>query len=193
MKKFVCIILAAAMLLSLSACGKTGSAAAEVKNEKTVEITLPQGLIGEMTQEDINSRAGENYVSGVLNSDGSVTYVMTETQHKAFIQLSAESIDNSLTDFVNDEYYAISKIEHNADYSVFDIYLETETIGFSESFLAITVYMLGCIYSIAAGTDADNIVINYYDCNGNLTDTIDGSQFGAGSETDGNDLVTVNG
>lgn len=45
----------------------------------TVSITMPKDFVGEdITQEALDEKAGERYVSARLNEDGSVTYKLTK-------------------------------------------------------------------------------------------------------------------
>ena len=137
-----------------------------------VTITVPAELVGEeITQADIDAEAGEHYTSGKLNEDGSVTYKMTKMQHKAMLDSIAESIEEGISEMIDDPDFAFSEITHNKDFTSFDVHLTTEEIGLMESFAAIAFYMYGGLYNIFSGKGVDNIEVNYYSSSGELIST----------------------
>lgn len=141
-----------------------------------VTITVPANLVNdETTQESIDKKAGENYTSGVLNEDGSVTYKMTKKQHKAMLDSISESIDQTLKEWINSPEYAIQDITANSDYTSFDVKLSTERLGLAESFMALGFYMLGGMYGVFSGNRGENIEVNYYSVNGDLLNTANSS------------------
>ena len=144
-----------------------------------VSITMPAEFVGsDITQESIDANAGETYTSGKLNEDGSVTYKMTKKQHKAMLDLFAQSIEEGLQELVDSSEYAFTKITHNDDFTQFDAYLSTEEVGFTEGFMAMGFYMYGGMYSLFTGRNVDNISVNYYSASGNLISTANSSEMG---------------
>lgn len=144
-----------------------------------VSITLPAEFVGsDITQESIDANAGEMYTSGKLNDDGSVTYKMTKKQHKAMLDNIIQSIDEGLQEMVDSSDYAFTKITHNDDFTVFDAYLSTEEVGFTEGFMAMGFYMYGGMYGLFSGHQTDNIAVNYYSPSGNLISTANSSEMG---------------
>ena len=142
-----------------------------------VTVTLPADFVGEdISQESIDSNAGETYTSGTLNEDGSVTYKMTKKQHKAMLDATAEQIEAALQELVNNDEYAFTSIEHNKDFTSFDVTLSTEEVGFTEGFMALGFYMYGGMYALFTGSEADNIAVNYYSPSGNLISTANSSE-----------------
>lgn len=154
----------------------------KVKAENGVDyayLTLPADFVGEdITQAQIDAKAGENYTSGTLNQDGSVTYKMTKSQHKAMLDNLVVSIDEALQGMVDDPDFSVGSISHNSDYSSFDVYLETEELSFMDSFMVIAFYMYGGMYSLFAGIESDNISVNYYSASGNLIQTANSKDMG---------------
>ena len=141
-----------------------------------VSITLPADFVDEdITQESIDANAGEIYTSGKLNDDGSVTYKMTKKQHKAMLDGITESIETSLQDLVDSSDNAFTKIDHNSDFTTFDAYLSTEELGFAESFMVLSFYMYGGMYSIFTGNEVDNVSVNFYSAGGELISTANSS------------------
>ncbi len=216
MRKFICALMACAMLMSLCACGgKTTQpsespeiadeqveATPEVKEEDMIDneswdkleslgqiqtenglmyvsITLPAEFVGEdITQESIDANAGETYTSGKLNDDGSVTYKMTKKQHKAMLDLTAEQIDTALKELVDNEEYAFTSVEHNKDFTSFDVTLSTDEVGINESLMTLAFYMYGGMYSLFTGGEVENVAVNYYSPNGDLISTANSSDMG---------------
>ena len=143
-----------------------------------VSITLPAALAGsDLTQESLDANAGETYTSAKLNEDGSVTYRMTKRQHKAMLDSTTTAVDEGIQELVAETDNAFTRIEHNADFTVYDAYLSTDEIGFTESFSVILFYLYGGIYSILSGHEADNIAVNYYSSTGDLISTANSSDF----------------
>lgn len=145
-----------------------------------VSITLPAEFVGsDISQESIDANAGEMYTSGKLNEDGSVTYKMTKKQHKAMLESITQSIDDGLQELVDSPDYAFTKITHNNDYTVFDAYLSTNEVGFTEGFMAMGFYMYGGMYGLFSGHQSENIAVNYYAASGDLISTANSSEMGS--------------
>lgn len=145
----------------------------------TASITYPKDLVGEdITQEEIDAKAGENYISGKLNEDGSVTYKMTKKQHKEMMDGVASSIEETLKDMVESEDYSFTEIKHNKDYTEFDVTISGEELTFSDSIATLGFYMYGGMYGIFTGAKADHVVVNYYNANGDLISSADSDNMG---------------
>ena len=84
-----------------------------------VTLTIPKDFVGETTQEKLDESVKEKgYKSATLNSDGSVTYVMTKAQHEEMLVGIRESIDKSLSEMVeSSDYPNITNVEHNDNYT----------------------------------------------------------------------------
>ena len=137
-----------------------------------VSITLPADIAGEeVTQESLDAKAGENYISARLNDDGSVTYKMTKAQHKAMLDGMVESMDEALQELTDSDQYAFADIRHNSDFTSFDVTLDTNELGLTESFMVVAFYMYGGIYGLFSGHEADNIQVNFYSPDGTLINT----------------------
>lgn len=128
-----------------------------------VTITVPKDFIGETTQEDIDKSIEENgYKSGTLNSDGSVTYVMTKDQHKEMMKGIKESIDQSLSEMIGSETTPnITDVQANDDYTSFTVTTKNAELDLAESFSVMTFYMYGGMYAIFNGETVDNIHVDY--------------------------------
>lgn len=139
-----------------------------------VTITVPAGLAGEITQEELDASKGTYYQSAVLNEDGSVTYKMTKAQHRAMLDNISSAADEGAQELIDDnENYTISAITHNADCTVFDVTLDGTEIGFGDAFASYTFFMYGALYGIFNGQTPEHVIANFYDPDGNLIDSYD--------------------
>ena len=145
----------------------------------TATITFPKDLVGEeITQEEIDAKAGENFISGKLNEDGSVTYKMTKKQHKEMMDGVVESIESSLNEMVEGEDYSFTEIKHNKDFTEFNITIAGEELSFADSIATLGFYMYGGMYGIFTGHKADHVVVNYYNAAGELIRSADSDSLG---------------
>lgn len=191
MKKFISLLLAVLMMLSLAACGagsddKIENAAwdeleklgkIEVEDGKSfVSITLPADFAGdEITQESLDKGKGKEYFSATLNPDGSVTYKMNKKQHKAMMESIKESLEKGIQDIIDSPDFSFTKVTHNEDFTVFDAHLSTDELGMAESFMVLGFYVFGGVYGIFSGHEDQNITVNFYSKSGNLLETVNSS------------------
>lgn len=138
----------------------------------TVSVTVPAEIVSDVTQEQLDENKGDTYMSAALNEDGSVTYKMTKEQHKKMLLSVSQSIDESIQKMI-DEDNGISDVKHNDDFTVFDITIEGEEIGLMSSMCAITFYVCGSMYDTFNGHKAENVIVNFYDSNGDFIDSGD--------------------
>ena len=76
-----------------------------------VALTIPAEYVEGTTQKELNKQANEGtFKSATLNKDGSVTYVMSKSQHKEML--------NTLKDSIADE---LNKIPNSTDLSLIHI------------------------------------------------------------------------
>lgn len=128
-----------------------------------VELTIPADFVEGVTQEELDEAADEEgYKSATLNSDGSITYVMTKAQHKKMMTEITEGINMELQGMVGSEDYPnFTKIEANSDYTKFTITTTSTELDLAESFSVINFYMQGGLYNIFNGTPVDNIHVEF--------------------------------
>lgn len=129
-----------------------------------VTLTIPSDYVEEgMTQDRLDEIVGEEgYKSATLNADGSVTYVITKTQHKEMMDGISQSINESLSEMAgSEEYPTISRVEANKDYTQYKVYLSTEEIGISESMASFGFYIFSGMYHVFNGTEPGNVNIQF--------------------------------
>lgn len=139
----------------------------------TVSITLPASLMKDVTQEDLDNDTSGSYQSAKLNDDGSVTMKLTKTQYKEMLASLSEELDACIKEITESDDYNIAKVEHNDDFSKFDVTLSTDEVGLFDSIASLAFYMYGGMYQIFKGSKSADVVVNYYDTNGNLIETDD--------------------
>lgn len=128
-----------------------------------VTLTIPKDFVGDTTQEKLDESVKENgYKSATLNSDGSVTYVMTKAQHEEMLEGIRESLDQSLSEMIgSSDYPNITNVEHNDDYTSFTITTKNAEPDLSESFSVMALYMYGGMYGIFSGEEVDNVHVDF--------------------------------
>ena len=159
--------------------GKTGEAAADTeapgsadgegtsseagKVKETVTLVIPTVYENVTTQEEAEKIRTENgYESAVLNEDGSLTIVMSRSQHDEMLDQFRKSVDEGIKEIIQAvEDSTIEKIEYNDDYSVFTVTVEGDEIGIMERQIADELVMYGTLYHIYTGNDVEHIQVDY--------------------------------
>lgn len=145
----------------------------------TVSITMPADLVGEeVTQEELDANAGENYISAKLNDDGSVTYKLTKKQHKAMMDGMVEGMESSFQEMIDDPDFSYTEIKHNKDFTQFDVTVSGDELNLADSIGTLAFYMYGGLYGIFSGHTAENVIINFYNASGELINTADSANLG---------------
>ena len=139
----------------------------------TVSITLPASLVKDATQEDLDNDTSGTYQSAKLNDDGSVTMKLTKTQYKEMLASIFQELDACIKEISESDDYNIDKVEHNDDFSKFDVTLSTDEVGLYDSIASLAFYMYVGMYQIFKGSKSANVVVNYYDTNGALIESSD--------------------
>ena len=177
MKKLLIIFVS--LFLMLCGCSskkeeESNDSKIEVEKELfDVTITIPsswyEGTETEITQEDIDEKySGEGYKSATLNDDGSVTIVMTKSQHKEMMEEIESDIVSSIQELVDDEDYSIEKIDYNKDFTEFTVTLNSEEVGMMGSFIVMALDIYGAMYNIFNGADIDNIKTIFKNSSGDV-------------------------
>lgn len=146
-----------------------------------VTLTIPADFAGDVTQEQLDETAKENgYQSATLNSDGSVTYVMTKAQHKEMLSGVKESINQTLNEMVGSEDYPnITAITANEDFTAFTVTTKNDEPDLAESFAVMGFYMYGGMYAIFSGDEVDNIHVDFINkATGEIISSADSSEMG---------------
>lgn len=133
------------------------------KNLFDVTITVPADFVGETTQEELDQKAKDSDIHSItLNEDGSATYVMSKSQHKAMLKDLSDNINSSLSDMVTSgDYPNFTDITANSDFTEFTVTTTSTDLDLAESFSVMGFYMYGGLYAIFNGETADNIHVDF--------------------------------
>lgn len=148
-----------------------------------VIITIPATYEEGTTQEQLDEQAKENGYKATLNEDGSVTYVMTKSQHKKMMKDFKEYLNTSLAEMVQSEDYPdFINIKTNDDFTEFIVTTTSDELDFAESFSVLTFYMFGGMYHVFNGTTVDNIHVEFINSDtGKVISSADSKDMGAES------------
>lgn len=171
----------------------TGDSGIDVdKGLLNVEITIPAetaeyyGFTFE-SQEEADAYAKEQGFKIVtLGDDGSVTIVMSKSQHKKTMEGLRTTIDESLQEMIGSEDYPnITAVEHNDNYTSFTVTTKSEELSFNETFSTFAFYIYGGMYNSFNGTPADNIHVDFVnEASGDVIDSFDSKNMSDGSASD---------
>ena len=114
-----------------------------------VALTIPAEYVEGTTQKELNKQAKEGtFKSATLNKDGSVTYVMSKSQHKEILNTLKDSIADELNKIPNStDYPNVTKVEANDDYTKFTVTTASTELSFEEQFLSVQLYIYGGMYN----------------------------------------------
>lgn len=114
-----------------------------------VALTIPAEYVEGTTQKELNKQAKEGtFKSATLNKDGSVTYVMSKSQHKKMLNTLKDSIADELNKIPNStDYPNVTKVEANDDYTKFTVTTASTELSFEEQFLSVQLYIYGGMYN----------------------------------------------
>lgn len=152
MKRF-CACLCLLLSLMLCACGAGG---------QEVEILMPKDFLIAALTVEAKEDGKEPYISRTENSDGSVSYVMTETQRKAALARVAAFLDTENKTLIGGESTPnITAVTANANYSVFTVTTTSEEVDFAESMCTLRFFIYGGAYAALEGDPERDIRADY--------------------------------
>lgn len=135
-----------------------------------VALTIPAEYVEGTTQKELNKQAKEGtFKSATLNKDGSVTYVMSKSQHKEMLNTLKNSIADELNKIPNStDYPNVTKVEANDDYTKFTVTTASTELSFEEQFLSVQLYIYGGMYN-AFNNLSPVISVDYVNANSGAT------------------------
>lgn len=177
MKRF-CACLCLLLSLMLCACGAGG---------QEIEILMPKDFaLAEFTVE-AKENGKEPYVSRTDNSDGSVTYVMTETQRKAALARVAAFLDTENQNLIGSSTTPnITAITANANYSLFTVTTTSEVIELAEGMCTMRFFIYGGAYAALEGEPERDIRAEFINAASGAviyTDSLHGEPEASAAET----------
>lgn len=121
----------------------------------TVDITFPESFVSmgdeELTQERVDEVAAEaGYIAGTLNSDGSVTYMMTKLKQSELLEEAKNDFDATIQETIAD-YPNVKSVTRNDDLS--EITIEVTEQDLATSFLAFGFSFTAYFYQVLDGKE----------------------------------------
>lgn len=135
-------------------------------------VTIPAEFMENATQEGLNKLAGDKYEEAVINEDGSVTYKFNKVQYARSLKNLSDSIDEGLQEIVDNESFSIASIEHNLDFTEFNVTMDGENIQILDLAANLGINMYSQLFQYHLGVDEPKITIHYYGASGNLIETV---------------------
>ena len=190
-KKTVPLLLIMSMSIILISCGSTTEAPEGTtqatdtlkaeENLLSVELTIPASLVGDdaATLDKEAKAAGVSEIT--QNEDGSVTMKMSKIAHQKMLDEFKGSIDESLTEILNDKetYPSLTEITYNEDLTEFTVKVDPATYGEFEALSAIGLHIAGNVYQALNAVPENQIktIVNFVNKDtGEIIETGDSSK-----------------
>ena len=132
------------------------------KNILTVDITLPQSMVGDLSdfneQEYLSNNDGIN--SAKVNDDGSMTLNISKKKHKELLDEMKLELDETFHDLIESEDTPyIKKIEYTTNYREVKIIVNKEAYENSFDLTPLLVGMTTGMYQLYAGEEYHTKII----------------------------------
>ncbi|MGI5958976.1 MAG: hypothetical protein ACOX60_06145 [Massiliimalia sp.] len=188
MKRITAMLLAALLMVSMTACGgndkqtsgaenssqvsgssqtSDGGTLEAEKNLLDVEVTLPASLIGDSETSLTEEAKAAGITDITKNEDGSITLKMTKQAHKDLLNSMKASIDESIAEILADKESCPSfeAITYNDDVSEFTVTVDPATFGDIQALYSIALLTIGNMYGAVNAVPAEelNTVVNFVD------------------------------
>lgn len=139
-----------------------------------VEVTVPASMVDD--EEETLAEAEENGIKdAVVNSDGSVTYKMTKSQHRELLAEYREEVEEMMAEFVeNEDFASIEDIKGNKDFTEFTLTVDREKFEESlDGFATFSLGIAGLYYQLFDGVDPDNYSVSMHMADSETGETFD--------------------
>lgn len=176
MKKMKYLIVAVGLMFALAACsGEQETASGKKTDSKdavnvhkglfNVEITIPASMF---EGQDINKVIDEAKKEGIKkvtkNSDGSLTYKMTKSQHEKLLKSLNTDIESSLVEMkTSKDYTSIHDVTHNQNYTELTLLVDKQKYENSmDGFSLVALGMSGMMYQLYDGKNNKDIQVKIH-------------------------------
>ena len=130
------------------------------EQDNLVSVTFPCFNTQEQVDYKVANTSG--YISGTVNKNGSVTYVMTKEAHQKLVGETKERIDDFINNVVGSKLYPnVKGITYSDDYTLFVIDYAAEKLSFNESSLGLKLMAMGRTQVIYFGHPSDAVTAIY--------------------------------
>lgn len=138
------------------------------KNLLNVEVNLPASMFEGSTAEEIKAEAALNGIDNVtVNSDGSVTYVISKAKHRELLEENRKTIIATIEDIITSgNFPSIKDVKYNDAFTEFTLVVDRAAFENSfDSFAVLGLYISASFYQIFDGRKQDDIdvTIHYED------------------------------
>lgn len=151
MKRILIISLIFSLLLGLIACSPA---------EEHVRLNLPAGLMGEATDEELETmRQDEGVVEVTRLADESVEVVLTKEAHQTTLDEMKQGVEEMIDSILSGQNAVTSfkEIDYSDDLSEFTILAKKDEFSEWDTFGVIGFYMSGAIYQVFNGVALDDV------------------------------------
>lgn len=138
------------------------------KNIFSVDVTIPASFYEDekLTQEELNiDAAKKGYGKAKLNSDGSVTFRMSKSQHQKALADMKKSLDDYIQETANDSPKIFRQITYNKNMTEFNV--SVDKVKFEEDLAAgmigLGIGMLASFYQMFNGIEIPKTTIKFTD------------------------------
>lgn len=134
------------------------------KNIFDVSITLPPDLAGVSSQEEVDAAVSAGgYSSGILNSDGSVTYQIPSDVHEELMRDMRSAVQETADKFVADEPQIYKSISFDRSVETFEVVVNRAEYENSFSFVGLGLTFAAGIYHVFSGDEDIDLKIQFID------------------------------
>lgn len=157
------LILIAILLLTLLSCGKT-----EEHEGEQMKLTIPAVLFVGMSDQEIRAEAGQlDYLSCVIESDGSVTYTMTANAKKLAMESYHAELDEAIATLTEGEkkIESYESIKYQSDMTRIDIRVHLDLYAKQDHDYATCLFRPALMYQVLNGTPLSklNVTMTFRD------------------------------
>jgi uncharacterized lipoprotein YehR (DUF1307 family) len=140
MRKLISMILITLLVLSLVACGnsepKNTTPSEERPEQKGIEVekelfdvrlNLPASLFEDEDMGEVKKDAAEKGIHDVVvNEDGSVTYIMSKSQHRKLLEDLRKTLDENIAKMLSEDEGIFKEISFNGDCTELTVKVDIE-------------------------------------------------------------------
>lgn len=148
------------------------------KNIFDVSITLPPDLAGVSSQEEVDDAVSAGgYSSGILNSDGSVTYQIPSDVHEELMKDMRSAVQETADQFVADEPQIYKSISFDRSVENFEVVVNRAEYENSFTFVSLGLYFAAGVYHVFSGAEDVQLKVKIIDeATGEVFDEYDPSE-----------------
>ncbi|XCH79048.1 MAG: hypothetical protein WHF31_16260 [Candidatus Dehalobacter alkaniphilus] len=186
MKRIMPIMLCLSLVLGLTACGGgTSTQKSEettVQTEQTVQsdnskinvekelfdvkLNLPASMFEGQDMEQVKKDAlAEGVHEVTVNSDGSVTYIMSKSQHREMLNEIKKQIADSVTEFLADEENkaTFKAVTFNGDYTEMTVKVDKSQYAAFSTLNLLGLEFTAVMYQVFNGVEDGKLKVNMLD------------------------------